>query len=177
MKPTFDPNMIVPAFDRFLGERALSFSAIAIGGAALAIMNVIQRATRDLDLLESQIPSDISQAAKDFARAHSLSPDWLNCGPSSLARELPPDWRSSLVPLYSGNHLKLSTLSRLNLIRAKLWAMCDRMRDVDDLVALRPAKSEIQLAVDWVKPLDGNPNWSKHVELTADELRRRLAGG
>jgi hypothetical protein len=37
-KQLFDPNTIIPAFDRFLESRELSFSAIAIGGAALAIL-------------------------------------------------------------------------------------------------------------------------------------------
>lgn len=177
MEPTFNPKEIIPAFDEFLRERGIVFSAVAIGGAALAILDITTRVTRDLDLLETDIPPTVSQAAKEFAQLHALSEVWLNCGPSSLARELPPDWRSTAVPLFNGKNLRLSTLSRINLIRAKLWAMCDRMRDVEDLVAMAPSDDEIQLASAWVKPLDGNPGWPEHVDLTIQELRTRLGRG
>ena len=52
--------------------------------------------------------------------------------------------------------------------------MCDRLRDLDDLIALAPSLDEIALAVDWVKPLDANPNWSAYVDKTADILEARL---
>jgi hypothetical protein len=49
-KALFNPQQIIPAFDLFLGERDIVFSAIAIGGAALSILGIVQRGTRDLDL-------------------------------------------------------------------------------------------------------------------------------
>jgi len=177
VKLTFNPKEIIPAFDRFLGNRGIVFSAIAVGGAALAILDIVIRGTRDLDLLEPEIPPAVAKAAKEFAQLHGLSEDWLNCGPGSLARELPPDWKSTVVPLFNGKNLRLSTLSRINLIRAKLWAMCDRMRDLEDLVALAPTDDEINLAAVWVKPLDGNPGWPAHVDLTIQILRRSLGRG
>jgi hypothetical protein len=94
-----------------------------------------------------------------------------------LPQHLPPDWRARVQLLYAGQSLHLSTLGRIDLIRSKLWAMCDRMRDVEDLVALQPDDHEVELAVEWVKPLDANPEWPRHVETMAQALLRRLGRG
>jgi hypothetical protein len=174
-KPLFDPKVIIPAFDRFLESHRLSFSAIAIGGAALAVLGVITRGTRDVDLIDTVIPVEILNAAREFAAVHFISIDWLNNGPSSLARDLPPEWRNRIQKLYIGDALQLWTLCRMDLIRSKFWAMCDRMRDVDDLVEMAPTDEEIATAAFWVKPLDGNPKWPDHVDIMVKALRKRLS--
>jgi hypothetical protein len=173
-KPLFDPKEIIPKFDEFLTSKQLRFDGVAIGGAALAVLDIIQRSTRDVDLLESEIPEAISKAASEFAGLHGLSENWFNAGPANLLRNLPSDWKTDLQQLYNGKSLTLRTLSRINIIRTKFWAMCDRMRDVDDLVAINPNDAEIEIAVRWVSPLDANPAWPKHVESMAQALKRRL---
>ena len=173
----FNPQVIIPAFDQFLGHKGLNFTAIAIGGAALSVLGIVSRHTRDLDVLAPAIPEGVQNAAVEFAHRHALSEDWLNTGPSSLTRDLPAGWQERTQPLYAGKHLELSTLSRLDLIRAKLWAMCDRMRDLEDLVALAPSDQEINLAAAWVIPLDGNPNWPDHVQVNVALLHERLRRG
>ena len=176
-KPVFNPTEIIPLFDSYLDERKLTFAAVAIGGAALSILGVVSRSTRDIDLLEPIIPESVATAAKAFAAMHGLSADWFNSGLSSLLQHLPADWHSRVQQLYAGKSLNLSTLGRIDLIRSKLWAMCDRMRDVEDLIALKPDDYEIDLAVTWVKPLDAHPDWPKHVENMSAALRRRLGRG
>lgn len=173
-KVLFNPQEIIPAFDLFLCQRHIVFSAIAIGGAALSILGIIHRGTRDLDLMEIDIPASVQNAARDFAKIHALSENWLNCGPSSLSRDLPREWQKNLQPLYDGKNLKLTTLARMDLIRTKLWAMCDRIRDIDDLVAMAPTADELNLAAVWDKPLDGNKNWPAHVDTAVDALKQRL---
>jgi Nucleotidyltransferase of unknown function (DUF6036) len=170
----FSPQDIIPAFDLFLQKRQIEFSAIAIGGAALSILQIIDRGTRDLDLLASVIPDEVAFAARDFARLHALAENWLNNGPSSLEKDLPPHWRKDIQPLYQGQNLKLWTLSRIDLIRTKFWAMCDRMRDLDDLIAIAPTLEELEIAVKWVKPLDGNEKWVDHVDVNFNLLKQRL---
>ena len=173
--PIFDPNKIIPEFDRFLANRGEQLKAVVIGGAALTLLGIIDRGTRDVDLLEATIPDDIRLAAREFAEKHSLSRDWLNTGPSSLVRDLPADWSTNLQSIYSGKALELWTLSRIDLIRTKLWAMCDRMRDLEDLVKLAPSNEELALAADWVKPLDTNPSWSVHVDSMVAAIKKRLS--
>jgi hypothetical protein len=174
MTGLFSPQDIVPAFDRHLGRKKLTFSAVAIGGAALSILGVITRHTRDLDLLEAEIPEAIRKAAVEFAKLNHLADDWLNVGPAKLSKHLPHGWRKQTQLLFEGTNLKLATLARLDLIRIKLWAMCDRMRDIDDLVALAPSEEELAMATEWVTPLDAHTNWPEHVATNVAALRRRL---
>ena len=96
---------------------------------------------------------------------------------AKLVEDLPAGWQQRTQPLYAGKHLELSTLGRVDLIRAKFWAMCDRMRDLEDVVALAPTDEEIELAANWVVPLDGNPKWSRHVATNVALLRGRLRRG
>ena len=124
--------------------------------------------------LDLDIPDIVQKAARDFAKIHALAENWLNSGPSSLTNDLPKGWRKNLQPLYTGRNLTLSTLARIDLIRTKLWAMCDRMRDIDDLIAMEPTVDELNIAAEWVKPLDGNKNWATHVNTTVDVLKQRL---
>lgn len=173
----FNPQDIIPAFDRFLGGRGLNFTAVAIGGAALSVLGVVSRYTRDLDILEPDVPEPIRKAAIDFATKQKLAEDWLNSGPASLVKDLPLGWRVRTQVLYDGAHLKLTTLARIDLVGVKLWAMCDRMRDVDDLVALAPTDDELATAAAWVTPLDANPNWCEHVAANVAALKRRLGRG
>lgn len=42
---------VILEFDRFLKKRGLEFSAVVIGGAALNIMDVTTRLTKDVDLI------------------------------------------------------------------------------------------------------------------------------
>ena len=46
----FQPNEIITEFDRYLDEQSLNYEAIVIGGAALALLGIITRTTRDVDL-------------------------------------------------------------------------------------------------------------------------------
>lgn len=55
-KHLFDPKDIIPRFDQFLGEKSLTFEGIAIGGAALSILGISDRGTRDVDLIEPTNP-------------------------------------------------------------------------------------------------------------------------
>jgi hypothetical protein len=95
-----EPTDILSQFDRFLAERGLALEAIVIGGAALALLGVISRQTRDCDVLYPQLPDAIKEAASEFAtqvrqQGDVLADDWLNNGPSLLADVLPEGWARS----------------------------------------------------------------------------------
>lgn len=61
---------VLNAFDEYLADRGMAFEGTAIGGAALIVLGVISRATRDVDVLEPQIPEGIRNAARAFAKMH-----------------------------------------------------------------------------------------------------------
>lgn len=170
-------NAVLEKFDRYLAQRGLRFQSVIIGGAALIAMGVINRKTKDVDCLSPEIPDEIKQASRDFARENTdfdLIDNWLNNGPMSLVNELPPDWQSRLVTIYTGQSIVLQTLGRTDLLRTKLFALCDRLEDWPDCIALAPAADELNTCLPWVVDRDGNPYWPEHVNNTFIELAERI---
>jgi len=73
--------------------------------------------------------------------------------------------------------LVLTTLGRGDLIKTKLFALCDRGIDLLDCVALAPTVAELDEAVLWLAEQDANPGWPAHVGATIADLSRRLGHG
>jgi hypothetical protein len=177
-----NPKQMIAQFDDFLVERKLEFEAVVVGGTALALLGVISRETRDCDILIPELPEKVKEASQDFAKHVSekglpLDRNWLNNGPSSLIQDLPSGWMNRTHPLFSGKAIHLRSLGRLDLLRSKLFALCDRSLDLQDCIALRPTQKEIDLILPWLKERDGNPDWSEHVENTCHDLIRRVNDG
>ncbi|MCP4502723.1 MAG: hypothetical protein GY822_22485 [Deltaproteobacteria bacterium] len=169
------PLQTITAFDAFLAKRNLRFEAIVIGGSALALLGHIDRQTRDFDILQPLLSDDIARASHDFAKeTDALAKDWLNNGPLQLVDVLPEDWRTRLRPVFQGQALVLTTLGRSDLLRTKLFALCDRGTDLLDCIALSPSKEELNDAEPWVAQQDANELWPAHVHETLDDLRARL---
>lgn len=51
----------------FFRARELRLEAVVIGGAALNLLGVVQRTTRDCDVLHPALPSAVVAAAQEFA--------------------------------------------------------------------------------------------------------------
>jgi hypothetical protein len=174
------PN--ITAFDAHLAALGLRFEAVVIGGSALALLGVVARETRDVDVLAPALPAAIVQAARGFAgrqrgRGVELMDDWLNNGPIQLGDVLPAGWQRRVRPLFDGAALSLTTLGRADLLKAKLFALCDRGTDLGDCVAMAPSAADLAEAAPWVAQQDGNPGWPAHVADTLADLGRRLGHG
>lgn len=171
------PTEIIPKFDQFLSEKRISFEAVVIGGSALSILNVIQRETIDVDCLDPKIPEPILKAASEFRLANKdllLIEKWINNGPENLLRDLSEDWRDRKMLIYQGKALTLFTLGRVDLLKTKLFAYCDRGDDFQDCIALKPTQSELAACTKWVSERDANPMWPKHVETQFHRLKKAL---
>lgn len=173
------PRPTIEAFDAFLASRGLRFEGVAIGGSALVLMGVIQRLTRDVDVLVPALPAPIAEAAREFARdqrraGHDLTDDWFNNGPMSLCDVLPAGWRARLSRIFDGRALVLDTLGRSDLLKSKLFALCDRGIDLADCMALAPTASELDECMPWLVLQDGNELWPEHVRATLATLGGRL---
>ncbi len=176
------PSEIIPRFDAFLVGQGLALEAIATGGAALALLGIIGRETRDCDLIEPELSSMLREASRAFAaevreQGGILRDDWLNNGPASLGPLLPEGWRNRLQVIYQGKAVRLWSLGRSELLLAKLWALCDRGLDLGDCLALAPSLEELRQAEAWIAAQDLNPDWPAHVEATFKDLARRLGHG
>lgn len=169
-------------FDQLLASRGLRLDAVVVGGSALALLGITSRQTRDCDILFPQLPDEIQEAARAFAaqerdREDFLADDWLNNGPESLARDLPEGWLERTHVVFRGDALTLSSLHRMDLLRSKLFALCDRGIDRQDCVALAPTAEELAEIRPWLEERDANPDWPTHVRATLDDLRGTLRHG
>jgi len=181
-QPAMNPAETLQAFDRFLADRGLRLEAIVVGGTALNLLGVTSRQTRDCDVLEPPLDAEVLRAARDFAaelrgRGEVLGDEWLNNGPAQLASVLPPGWRERLQPAFHGSAIELQTLGRADLLKVKLFALCDRGIDLGDCVALRPTEAELADALPWLEVQDLHPQWPTHVRATLADLGRRLGHG
>lgn len=177
-----DPTTTIRAFDAFLASRGLSFEAVIVGGTALGLLGVIARPTRDCDVLQPRLPDEIRRAAREFAEevrrsGEVLGDAWLNDGPSSLVNDLPRGWEDKLQTAFQGEAVTLRTLGRLDLLRSKLFALCDRAIDLRDCLALNPSLVELQQLLPWLEARDASPGWPAHVRSTIADLGRRLGHG
>ena len=92
-----DTQATLTQFDAYLATCNLTFEAVVIGGAALNLLGLITRQTRDCDVLHPDVPDEILRAARTFAAdqrslSEQLQDDWFNAGPGSLVDTLPDDW-------------------------------------------------------------------------------------
>lgn len=181
-RKTMLPRPTIEAFDRQLLALGLRFEGVVIGGSALGLMGVIHRPTRDFDILVPELPPEIVSAACDFAKAQreagvDLQDDWLNNGPMQLGDVLPPGWRERVQRIFEGQALVLTTLGRSDLLKSKLFALCDRGTDLPDCIALAPTSKELAECAPWLERQDGNEQWPAHVNATITDLARRLRHG
>ena len=176
------PRPTLEAFDAWLSARGLQLEATVVGGTALVLLGVTERQTRDVDILAPALTPSIREAARDFAQSlraggQELADDWLNNGPSQLAAQLPSRWPSRRQPVFEGAALTLMALGRSDLLKTKLFALCDRGTDLADCVALAPTPHELAAAEPWVTAQDSNPGWPDHVQGTFAALQARLGHG
>jgi len=176
------PRPTIEAFDRHLAALGLRLDAVVIGGSALALLGVTTRQTRDFDILAPELPREIADAAREFAQAQrrlgiDLMDDWLNNGPMQVGDVLPEAWQLRTRPVFEGRALVLTTLGRKDLLKTKLFALCDRGIDLLDCVELAPTLAELEEAVFWLAEQDANPDWPAHVRATIADLSQRLDHG
>ena len=120
------------------GER---YELVVIGGSGLLALGIIERSTRDVDLLALRsgdkldgaepLPKKLATARDRVARDFSLPVDWLNPGPTDLLR--------------FGDQ-----------IHFKLYALVDQGpgKHEDDLRALSPTEEELLAAAHWSRSHD-----------------------
>ena len=167
---------LLDELDQQLVAQGVTFQAVVIGAGALRLLGHITRRTRDLDVLDPELPKHVVAAVLKVSQRHkSVDGDWLNAGPRSLVDVLPSGWRSRCRPLYAKEALELLTLGRGDLLCTKLFAMCDRSGfDREDCLAMRPTPKELEDAYPWVAAQDAHPDWPRHVRQQLDLLIQRL---
>jgi hypothetical protein len=159
------------------GERV---RIVVVGGASLSLLGLVQRHTADVDVIArvetgssavtliraEPLPDALSQAVLRVARDFDLPPDWLNAEVGmQWSQGLPPGLERDLVWRTFGG-LDVGLAGRRTLIALKLFAAADgglRSVHLQDLIALRPCRTELTAASAWVVTQDASPMFPRIV--------------
>jgi hypothetical protein len=146
-KKPIDIHKALTLLDQELKKAKIKTELTICGGAALILMGTTLRGTTDVDVLAKKIPEAVLAAAKVVAKKLKSPETWLNNQVNSLIERLPKDWEDHLVTVYTGQAITVRSISRQDMINAKLHAAIDRRAaDFDDLIHLKPSSVEIENA-------------------------------
>jgi len=150
-----------------LASRAEQHDIAVVGGGALLILGLIERPTRDLDVvarIDAEIwsraepfPPALAVAVQDVASALDLSDDWLNAGPTALLELGLPNGFEERVEVRQYGTLSVRYASRIDQIAFKLYAAVDQGPDSKhfaDLQKLSPTPHELLTAARWTRTHD-----------------------
>lgn len=168
-----DPNLIDELFDAVAAHLTVdgaNHEIVIIGGAALVMSGIVNRATRDVDvvaliedggLVSSKVlPAPLAEAVRRVAVDYGLDSNWLNSGPSDLMQfGLPPGFEGRLENRSYRSSLKVHVAHRYDIIHFKLYAMADQGsgRHEADLRALEPTRDDLLAAARWTVTHDPSP--------------------
>jgi len=171
-----------------LGERLADQGSradlVIIGGAGLQVLGIIDRATKDVDVLATfhdglktadPLPASVVRAAASVAALLGLDDDWLNSGPTSLLQWGLPDGFVERLTTKRYDALTAYFASRLDQICFKLFAFADLGggRHEMDLRALEPTHDELEFAAAWVRTQDPSPAFDSMLSRALDYLAQR----
>ena len=161
-----------------LAARGARFDLVVIGGSGLLALGLINRPTRDVDvvaLLQDRtllaprpLPEPLVAARNRVARDFGLPDDWLNAVPAGLLDfGLPTGFVDRLERRDYGDALTVHFASRFDQIHFKLYAMVDQGvgKHEADLRALEPTAEELVAAARWAQTHD--PSEGFRTELRA----------
>lgn len=132
------------------------------GGAALLLLQLANRTTKDIDLLYPvTLPTAFEEACRIVGTAHKLSNDWINLDPKGLFEAgLPAGFYERAAQRTYGPNLEVQIASRLDQIHFKTYAAADRAGyHVDDLLNLAPTSEEMLTAARWCLTHDVSPEF------------------
>ncbi len=183
---SFGPNsldVVLGSLGEQLQARAGSFELAVIGGSALQALGLVERVTKDVDVVAlvshgglipaDPLPTELAEAATRVAADFGLFADWLNPGPAELARSgLPEGFMSRVETRHYGPRLIVHFASRLDQIHFKLYAMVDQGsgRHEADLRSLKPSRYELLLAAKWARTHDPSEGFRKQLILALEFL-------
>ena len=144
-----------------------SVELLVCGGSALVAAGLVERTTKDVDILArvkraktgeisfikaKPLNTEFITAAKKVARDFNLPESWINTGPTSAVDlGLPHGIMERVKTREFGRRLTVHFMGRYDQIHFKLYASADQGagRHFDDLLALSPTEEELEQAARW----------------------------
>jgi hypothetical protein len=159
-------HQLLGALEEQLASQAESYDLAVVGGSALLALDLVRRATQDVDivaLIEErrlvsavELPAGLLAARDRVARDFGVSPEWLNSGPAELLRVgLPDGFEQRWETQSYGPALTVRWASRYDQIHLKLYAAVDQAgKHLRDLEVLAPQRDELIAAARWARAHD-----------------------
>ena len=170
-------NAALDALGELLAQSGERYELVVIGGSGLLALGLIDRSTRDVDVVAFRdeatlvdpkpLPAPLVEARDRVAQDLDLPEDWLNVAPSSLLDfGLPARFLERVERRDFGPGLTVWLASRFDQIHFKLYALADQApgnkHDLD-LRALDPTRDELIEAARWA--ITHDPSEGFHEEL------------
>jgi hypothetical protein len=165
---------LLSALSEQLAAAGQRYELVVIGGSGLLALGIIERSTRDVDLLALRsddelgsakpMPAALEAARNRVARDFSLPADWLNPGPTDLLDfGLPEGFIDRLERRDYGQALTVYFASRYDQIHFKLYALVDQGpgKHEEDLQALSPTEEELVAAARWSRSHDPSEGYAQ----------------
>ena len=160
----------------------ITYATECIGGAGLLALGLIDRSTRDIDVVALRrgaelvdpdpLPPTLLEARDRVADDFDLPREWLNTAPASLLDlGLPEGFADRLERRAHGPALTVWLASRVDQIHFKLYALADQAAGSKhdlDLRELEPTRVELLTPARWTITHDPSPGFQQ-------ELLRALA--
>lgn len=158
-------------------EESHALDLLICGGAALAVMGFVARATDDIDVLAlvldekdvaaKPFPKELSAAVERVARTRGIPEVWLNPGPADMQQfGLPEGIVGRATAREYGPLLTARFLARYDQIHLKLYAAVDQSggKHLSDLKQLEPTIDELCDASRWCVTQDPSPGFRASME-------------
>ncbi|HEX8694019.1 MAG TPA: DUF6036 family nucleotidyltransferase [Longimicrobium sp.] len=127
---------------------------VLAGSAALILRDQLNRATVDIDVIESRPDlGQLQEAIRGVERSAGAPAGWVSSSIQSYIDVLPPDYRRRVEALGTFGAVRVELVGRLDLIVMKLWGGTRRARDLQDLHILAPSFQELDFASGQVERL------------------------
>jgi hypothetical protein len=165
---------LLQALAEQIAARDERYELVIIGGSALLILGLVERTTKDVDIVALRsddelerakpLPEGLRAAGDLVARDFSLPAEWLNSGPADLLDfGLPEGFADRLQRRSYGKGLVVYFASRYDQIHLKLYAAVDQGpgKHEQDLRALEPNEAELVAAARWSRSQDPSEGYAQ----------------
>jgi hypothetical protein len=187
------------ALGEILEARGEHFAIVVVGGSALNLLGIVDRVTRDVDVIafgnppdsdnptlqepSEHLPSGLAAAAALVARDFGLDADWLNTGPALQWKQGLPQGMEARVRWRSYGNLNVGIVDRRDLVLFKLYAAADSTGPesvhYQDIIALGPSANELNSARDWIKTQDASRDFHEVLDQVIEHVykdTRQISG-
>ena len=162
--------------EQYAALKGEELDLVVCGGSALQALGLIDRTTKDVDvlaklglskepLLADPLSPLLTEAVRKVARDFNLTDTWLNPGPTSaVTLGLPVGLVERAEKRQYGPKLIIRFISRFDQIHLKLYAAADQHtsgKHYQDLVTLKPTEKEIESAAKWTITHDPSEGFKK----------------